>query len=105
MSDGEYRAILQQVAGVSSAKELDDEKFRKLMNYFVRSKYYQVNRFGLTIRQKLYIKYLAGEIGWEEGHLKNFMHKYYHKSEFDKLTRKEAIKLIESLKGVKEHRG
>jgi hypothetical protein len=104
LSDAEYRGILQQVAGVSSAKELDDEKFRKLMNYFVRSPYYQVNPFGLTIRQKLYIKYLAKEIDWEEEHLNNFIHKYYHKTNLDKLTRKEAIKVIESLKAIKQHK-
>jgi len=103
LSDTEYRNILQQVAGVSSAKELDDEKFRKLMNYFVRSPYYQVNPFGLTIKQKLYIEYLAKEISWEEEHLNNFIHKYYHKSNLDELTRNEAIKVIESLKGVKQH--
>lgn len=103
LSDTEYRNILRRIAGVSSAKELDDEKFRKLMNYFVRSPYYQVNPFGLTIKQKLYIKYLAKEISWEEGHLDNFIHKYYHKSNLDELTRNEAIKVIESLKGVKQH--
>lgn len=103
LSDAAYRNILQQVAGVNSAKELDEVKFRKLMNFFVRSKYYQVNPFGLTIRQKLYIKYLAKEIGWDEPHLNNFIHKYYHESGLDRLTRKEAIKAIESLKAVKEH--
>jgi len=29
LSDEEYRSILQQAAGVSSARDLDDEKFRK----------------------------------------------------------------------------
>lgn len=103
LSDAEYRDILQRIAGVRSAKELNEEKFRKLMNFFVRSKYYQVNPFGLTIKQKLYIKYLAKEIGWEEEHLNNFIHKYYHKFNIDKLTRKEAIKVIESLKNIKQH--
>ncbi|MFA5144415.1 MAG: phage protein GemA/Gp16 family protein [Candidatus Omnitrophota bacterium] len=104
LSDAEYRDTLQRIAGVSSAKELDDEKFRKLMNFFVRSKYYQVNPFGLTIRQKLYIEYLAREAGWEEGHLNNFIHKYYHKPDISKLTKKEAVKVIESLKGVNQHK-
>jgi hypothetical protein len=103
LSDPEYRNILQEAAGVRSAKDLDEEKFRKLMNYFVRSKYYQVNQFGLTMRQKLYIKYLAQQMSWQEGHLDNFLHKYYHKPDVDKLTRKEAIKVIESLKNVREH--
>lgn len=103
LSDAEYRNILQEAAGVSSAKELDEEKFRKLMNYFVRSKYYRVNPFGLTMKQKLYIKFLAKELGWEEEHLNNFIHKYYYKSSIDKLTRKEAIRAIESLKNVRFH--
>lgn len=103
LSDNEYRNILQEAAGVMSAKELDEEKFRRLMNYFVRSKYYLVNPFGLTMRQKLYIKYLAQEMNWDEGHLNNFIRKYYHQSNVDKLTRKAAIKVIESLKNIKEH--
>ena len=103
LSDVEYRNILQQVAGVKSAKELDDEKFRKLMNYFVRSKHYIVNPFGLTIKQKLYIKFLVQEIGWDEVHFNNFIYKYYHKSDVERVTRKEAIKVIESLKSIKEH--
>ena len=103
LSDDEYRGILQEVTGVGSAKDLDEEKFRKLMNYFVRSKYYRLNPFGLTMRQKLYIKYLAQQMGWLEEHLSNFLHKYYHKSDIDKLTKEEAIRAIESLKNVKEH--
>jgi len=103
LSDAEYRNILQQAAGVTSAKELDEAKFRKLMNYFVRSRYYTINAQGLTIRQKLYIKYLTQELGWEQDHLNNFIHKYYHKSDIDRLTRKEAIKAIESLKAIRGH--
>lgn len=104
LSDDEYRNILRSVARVESAKDLDDGKFRKLMNFFVRSRYYRVNRYGQTIRQKLYIKYLVEEIGWEEAHLNNFIHKYYHKTAVDKLTKKEAIKAIESLKSILEHK-
>ncbi len=103
LSDAEYRNILQQVAGVRSAKELDEEKFKKLINYFVRSKHYVINPFGLTVKQKLYMKFLAREMGWDEEHLNNFIHKYYHKSNVENLTKKEAVKVIESLKNVKDH--
>jgi hypothetical protein len=103
LSDEEYRKILREVTGASSAKDLDEAKFRKLMNYFVRSEYYRINPFGLTMRQKLYIKYLAQQMGWLEEHLSNFLRKYYHKSGIDELTKEEAIKAIESLKNVKEH--
>ncbi len=103
LGDDEYRKILQDVTGVSSAKELDDVKFRKLMNFFVRSKYYQANPLGLTIKQKLYIKYLSQKLGWQEEHLNNFLQKYYQKAVTDMLTRKEAIKAIESLKNILTH--
>lgn len=102
LSDRKYRNILQQAVGVKSAKDLNDEKFRKLMNYFVRSKHYWVNSLGLTVKQKLYIKYIAHQLGWSQDHLNNFIHKYYHKSHIDRLTRKEAIKAIESLKNIRQ---
>ena len=103
LSDREYRDILVRAAGVRSAKYLDEEKFRKLMNYFVRSKHYRINPQGLTIKQKLYIKYLLDEIGWSEDHSRNFLHKYYRVSAIDSLTKKQAIKVIESLKNIKQH--
>ncbi len=103
LSDDEYRNILQKSVGVESAKDLNEEKFRQLMRYFVRSKYYQINPFGLTIKQKLYIEFLTRKLGWEDAHLNNFLHKYYHKLSLDKLTKKEAINVIESLKNVKLH--
>jgi hypothetical protein len=103
LSDEEYRNILHEAAGVSSAKELDEDKFRKLMNFFVRSKYYRLNPHGLTIRQKLFINYLAQTLGWENSHLDNFIHKFYHKTAVDALTKQEAIKAIESLKSIAHH--
>lgn len=105
LSDEEYRKILREAAQVESARDLDPEKFRKLMNFFVRSRYYQVNPFGLTMRQKLYIQYLARNLGWTSEHLGNFLHKYYRKTAVESLTKKEAIKAIESLKSVREHQG
>ena len=68
-SDSEYRNILKEATGVRSAKDLDEEKFKKLMNSFVRSKHYRVNPFGLTLKQKLYIKHLSQEIAWSQEHL------------------------------------
>jgi len=104
LSEEKYRGILKQVAGVESAKDLDEEKFRKLMNFFVRSPYYQVNRLGLTMRQKLYIKHLVVQLSWEAGHLDNFLRKYYHRSNVDELSKADAIKVIESLKNISERK-
>ena len=103
LSDDEYRDILFEAAGVKSAKDLDEASFRKLMNHFIRSRHYYINQFGLTIRQKLYIKSIAQKMDWTDDHLNNFIHKYYHKTGIDDLNKKEAIKVIESLKYISQH--
>lgn len=103
LSDNEYRDTLGKVTGVRSAKELDEQRFRKLMNYFARSKYYRAKQGGLTFRQKMYIKNLKEQLGWHELHFTNFLKKYYKKETLDSFSKKEASKLIESLKQVLEH--
>lgn len=104
LGDGDYRCILRRIAGVDSSKELDEAGFRKLMRFFVRSDYYRANAFGMTLKQKLFIKFLARKLGWNETHLRNFIHKYYRREGLDALTRKEASKLIESLKAIRSHK-
>jgi hypothetical protein len=101
--DEDYRCILRRIAGVESSRELDESKFRKLMYFFVRSDYYRVNSFGMTLKQKLFIKALARRLGWDPGHLRNFIRKYHRRSGLDFLTRKEASNLIESLKAIRSH--
>lgn len=101
LSDEEYRRILFSAAGVHSAAELDDEKFRRLMNHVVRSQGYRVNAHGMTLKQKIFIQSLAHQLRWEKEHLENFMRKYYHKKELMLLTRTEAARVIESLKHIK----
>ena len=101
--DDDYRCILRRIAGVETSKDLDEAKFRKLMYFFVRSDYYRVNAFGMTLKQKLFIKALARELGWDPGHLRNFIRKYYRRDGLDFLTRKEASNLIESLKAIRTH--
>ena len=103
LSDQEYRDTLQKVTGVRSAKELDDKNFRKLMNYFARSKYYRASQDGLTIRQKLFIKNLQQQLSWHEAHFMNFLKKYYKKSTLEELSKKEASNVIESLKNILKH--
>jgi len=105
LTDEAYRKLLREVTGVESASLLDDESFRKLMNYLVRSPYYLLNRFGLTLKQKLFLQYLSRQLGWDHGHLSNFLKKYYHKTEINELTKQEASRAIESLKGVMQHSG
>jgi len=96
----DYRCLLRRIAGVESSRDLDEAGYRRLMRFFVRSDYYRVNDFGMTLKQKLYIKSLARGLGWNIAHLTNFIHKYYKREGLDVLTRKEASKLIESLKAI-----
>lgn len=103
ISDPDYRCLLKRIAGVESSKDLDEAGFRKIMRFFVRSDYYRANDFGMTLKQKLFIKSLASQLHWEETHLTNFIRKYYQRDGLDVLTRKEASKLIESLKAIREH--
>jgi len=103
LGDEDYRCILKRIAGVSTSKDLDEAGFRKLMRFLVRSDHYRANAFGMTLKQKLFIKALARQLGWDPAHLTNFIRKYYRKEGLEGLGRKEASKLIESLKAVKAH--
>jgi len=103
LGDADYRCILERIAGVASARDLDEAGFRKLMRFFVRSDYFRANAFGMTLKQKLFIKALVRQLRWDPAHLRNFIRKYYRREGLDALTRKEASKLIESLKAVGEH--
>lgn len=104
LSDQEYRDILQRVTGVRSAKDMDEDGFRRLMRYFAGSKHYRINQYGMTFRQKLYIKHLVGDLGWDPPHFRNFLKKYYKKTDIAMLTKKEAGKVIQSLKNIIKHR-
>ena len=103
LSDNEYRDILQRETGVRSAKDLDEKGFRRLMRYFAGTRHYRINKYGLTFRQKLFINHLVDDLGWDVQHFKNFLNKYYKKREVDKLTKREASKVIESLKNILKH--
>jgi Bacteriophage Mu, GemA protein len=105
LADAEYRSILERIAGVASARDLDEDGFRKLMRFFVRSDYFRANSFGMTLKQKLFIRALASQLGWDPAHLKNFIRKFYRKDGLEALDRKEASKLIESLKAIRAHEG
>jgi hypothetical protein len=102
LRDADYRRILRRIAGVTSAKHLDEAGFGKLMRFFVRSDYFRANARGMTLKQKLFIKALARDLGWDPAHLRNFIRKYYQRDGLDALDRKEASKLIESLKAVRD---
>lgn len=100
LSDKEYRDTLEKVTGVRSAKELDKEGFFKLMRYFTRSRHYQSVKDGITFRQMMYIRHLVEDTGWDDNHFRNFLRKYYHQEEVESLSKRDASKLIESLKRI-----
>ncbi len=100
LSDKAYRDLLEQAAGVRSARDLDEAGFQKLMRFFARSQHYRLNAAGVTLRQKLYIDHLVEDLGWDARHLQNFLRKYYKKEKVADLDRKEASKVIEGLKHI-----
>ena len=104
LSDQEYRDALEKITGVRSAKELDEAGFRTLMRHFARSRHYRVNALGLTFRQQLFIKHLVADLGWDRTHFRNFLRKYYRQENLSALSRREASKVIESLKQILAHR-
>ena len=65
LSDDVYLDILERETGVRSAKDLDEKGFKRLMRYFAGSKHYRINKYGLTFRQKLFIKHLVDKLGWD----------------------------------------
>jgi hypothetical protein len=103
LSDEEYRDILMKTAGVRSAKDLDDKGFQRLMHYFVRSRHYRTTKDSITLRQKLFINHLRLEVGWDEVHFRNFLKKYYKKSDLNTFSKREASKVIESMKNIATH--
>ena len=100
VSEEEYRATLEKVAGVRSAKDLDETGFQRLMRYFARSGHYRSLPEGITFRQRMYIKHLVEDLAWDATHCANFLKKYYKTSELGTLSKKEASKVIESLKHI-----
>ncbi|HDS15094.1 MAG TPA: DUF1018 domain-containing protein [Proteobacteria bacterium] len=72
LAEEEYRAFLEEHCGVTSARELDEAGFRRLMHAFTRSRHYRLNDEGLTLRQKLYILHLVAKLGWSDAHWRNF---------------------------------
>lgn len=100
LDDREYRDTLEKVTGVRSSRDLDEAGFRKLMRFFARSRHYRINADGMTFRQKLYIRHLVEDLGWDDLHFMNFLRKYYHTDAVEKLSKAEAGKLIESLKKI-----
>lgn len=100
ISDEEYRNTLEKVAGVRSARDLDEAGFQRLMRYFARSGHYRASREGITFRQRMYLKHLVEDLGWEATHYANFLKKYYKTAEPGTLSKQEASKVIESLKHI-----
>jgi len=104
LSDQEYRDALERITGVRSAKDLDEAGFKKLMRAFARSGHYRSRPDGITFRQKTFIKHLARDLGWDDDHLANFLKKYFKKGELTAFDKKEASRVIESLKQVLRHK-
>jgi len=48
----------------------------------------------------MYIRHLVADTGWDDNHFRNFLRKYYHQEKVESLRKRDASKLIESLKRI-----
>ncbi|MFZ5774905.1 MAG: phage protein GemA/Gp16 family protein [Thermodesulfobacteriota bacterium] len=104
LADQEYRDTLERVAGVRSAKDLDEAGFSRLMRHFAKSRHFRERPDGITFRQRYYIRHLLEELDWDQAHFRNFLRKYYRRDAVEQCSRREAIKVIESLRHIIAHR-
>ena len=105
LSDDEYRNTLERIAGVRSSKDLTDDQFHKLMRYFVRTRHYRAENRGITLRQKYYLRQLKERLQWDDSHLQNYIHKYFHNRDLSTYSRHDASNLIVALKSVLKSHG
>ena len=104
LTDEQYRSMLKRIAGVTFAKELDDRSYDKVTRHFERCRQEVLAIRRLTTHQRFFIEGLQKKLGWNDTRCRNFLLKYCHVAEPSALDRKQATKLIESLKNVLQHR-
>ena len=104
LSDRSYRTLLMRTANVRSAANLDTLGFRRVINHMHQMRRNQRGPDGITDRQCAFVHALAGRLAWDAAHLRHFLLKHYGKNNLGRLSRREGIKAIESLKNVLAHR-
>lgn len=102
MSDDDYRELLKESAGVNSSKELDEQGFKKVMQYFAKTVHFKKEKNGITLKQKMFIDSLKKKLKWEKEHFDNYVKKYYHKDNIEEMSKKDGSHLIISLKKIEE---
>jgi len=103
LSDAQYRNLMQRTVHVRSAKDLNDRQYYLFVSYLKRFICNHMRNSLLSEKQKKYIMSLVQKLQWTDEHLENFLRKYYHKTSLEQLTKREASKVIESLKNIYYH--
>jgi hypothetical protein len=118
LDEESYRQILKGVAGVGSAKDLNEEGFEKVMRRFqemgfkglLPSPYHPVPKGRLipagspqgfdsmTQNQQGFISYLLKQLSWNEGHYHAFCRRIIKKP--DPLTKRDGQKIIIGLMAI-----
>jgi hypothetical protein len=117
LTEEEYRDILKNHGGAESSVHLDEFGLEKVMRFFseigfkrkkdkgLRSKEKGPRRKDLTILasegQRKVIYHLMEDLGWWPARLMGFIEKMTGKERPEELTKREAAKVIEGLKAMR----
>ncbi|ODS30807.1 MAG: hypothetical protein SCARUB_04088 [Candidatus Scalindua rubra] len=87
--------IIDSLEGKKAYRKTKDKMRKKSLNDYMR----------ITTRQLEYIKDLKEKAGWDDGHLNNFVRKYFNQDDIGMLTSHQAGVVIEVLEHcAKKHK-
>ena len=105
----EYESILKEYGAVESSKDLDDFGFDKVLRFFVKmgfEKKRATRRVAPTDfandGQRKVIYHLMEDLGWWPARLLGFIRKMTGKEQVEQLSGKEAQRVIEGLKAMRD---
>jgi len=109
LSEEQYREILKAHGGAESSVHLDDFGFDKVLRFFVKmgfEKKRATRRVAPTDfandGQRKVIYHLMEDLGWWPARLLGFIRKMTGKEQVEQLSGKEAQRVIEGLKAMRD---
>jgi phage gp16-like protein len=110
LSEEQYREILKGHGGAESSVQLDDFGFDKVLRFFVKMGFKKKTagrRGGRPLQefssegQRKVLHHLMEDLGWWPARLLGFVKKMTGKQQVEQLSGKEAQRVIEALKAMR----